>query len=459
MNIIVAADKRLGIGKDGGIPWRIKEDMVYFKQMTLGHIVVMGRVTWDSLAQKPLPGRYNVVITHNEEIFGDDYMMCPLGKSYTFLDEQHKNGRKIFIIGGDSVYKSFEDRVDTIYLTHIDKDFKCDTSFSVLKNFNIADFGPQRFSEQEKCGFRMITYKKSKEYLKHGENVYLGLLKDIIANGNFREERTGVGAHSVFGRQLRFDISKYLPLLTTKFVSHKAVIGELLWFLKGQTDSKILEAQGINIWKGNTSKEFILKAGLPYEEGDCGPMYGFNLFHFGADYKGCKGDYSDQGIDQVDEVLKLLREDPFSRRIMLTTYNVADRHKGVLYPCHGIVVQFFCQRDNEGAMHLSCHMYQRSCDSFLGLPFNIASYALLTRIIAKKVGMMPKDLIISIGDTHIYNNHVEQVQQQLARSPYPFPCVELDDAVETKAWSDLEPDDIRIVGYFYHGAIKAEMAI
>jgi dihydrofolate reductase/thymidylate synthase len=460
MNIIVAVDKRLGIGKDGGIPWNIKDDLKYFRDTTKGHIVVMGRVTWDSIGQKPLPGRYNVVITHNGEVYnGDKYMMVPLSKAYTFLDDQVAKGKRVFVIGGDSIYSSFIDRVDTMYLTHIDKDFKCDTFFSSIDRFHIRDYGVLRYDDQEQCSFRMLTYSKNAYMSKHDENAYLGLIKDIMVNGNFREERTGVGAYSVFARQLRFDISRYLPLLTTKFVSHKAIINELLWFLRGQTDSKILEAQGINIWRGNTSKAFIEKTGLPYEEGDCGPMYGFNLLHFGAKYRGCKEDYGSEGVNQLEEAIGLLKRDPFSRRILMTTYNVTDRHNGVLYPCHGLVIQFFCEQDKEGVQHLSCHMYQRSSDSFLGLPFNIASYAILTHIIAKKVDMKPKELVVSTGDTHIYKNHEQQVNIQLSRKPYPFPCLDIDDSVKDKDWSAITQDDIRVVGYFYHPTIKGDMAV
>jgi thymidylate synthase len=160
----------------------------------------------------------------------------------------------------------------------------------------------------------------------------------------------------------------------------------------------------------------------------------------------------------LDEVIKLLKEDPYSRRIMMTTYNVNDRHKGVLYPCHGIVVQFYVE-DIDEKKHLSCHMYQRSMDSFLGAPYNIASYATLTNIIALKVDMVPYELIISMGDTHIYKNHIEQCQIQIKRHPYPSPKLEINPEVKTKEWKDITVDDFKLVGYLHHQAIKADMSV
>lgn len=462
MNIIVAVDKNLGIGKNGSLPWHIKEDLSFFRLMTQGSVVVMGRKTWESIGSKPLPNRTNVVLTHDSSLYreADNLLITSLEKAKEYLATL-EDKTKIFVIGGSEIYNSFVDTVDTIYLTHIEKAYGCDTKFQCLTSeFELTEFSCAKFDEKENCQFRFLTYKRrTADHPEHGESAYLNLLKEITTKGSFREERTGVGAYSIFGKQMRFDISKSIPLLTTKFVSHKATIHELIWFLKGQTNSKLLEQHGINIWKGNTTPQFIGKMGLPYEEGDCGPMYGFQLSHWGAEYKGCNVSYDGKGIDQLEEVISLLQSDPFSRRILMTTYNVGDRNKGVLYPCHGLVIQFFCEQDQNGVKHLSCHMYQRSMDTFLGAPINIASYTILTYLIAMKVGMIPKDLVISTGDTHVYNNQLEQVAKQLTRQSYPFPCLEIDASVKEKNWGDIKFDDIKIVGYFYHPAIKAEMAI
>lgn len=461
-NFIVAVDKHLGIAKDGQLPWNIKEDMRYFRKMTMGHVVVMGYNTWLSMKKKILPGRFNVVISSNvsDTLYGDSYVLCNYGIAYSIVDKYISDNRQVFIIGGDKTFNNFLDRIKNIYITHIDKDYKCDTFATffekMTQNYELTDYSEEHYSEAEGCKFRFLTYQPTLN--QHPENEYLGLLKDILVNGHPRDDRTGTGTIGVFGRQMRFNISKYLPLLTTKFVGYKSILKELLWFLRGETDSKTLEKDGVHIWKGNSSKDFIDKCGLDYREGDIGPMYGFQWIHFGAQYKGCDADYTNQGVNQLDEVVRLLKEDPYSRRIMMTTYNVNDRHKGVLYPCHGIVVQFYVH-DIDGIKHLSCHMYQRSTDSFLGYPYNIASYTTLVYLIALKVDMVPHELIISTGDTHIYKNHVEQCKTQMKRPPFPLPKLEINPEVKTKEWKDITVDDFKLVGYLYHPAIKAEMSV
>jgi thymidylate synthase len=295
--------------------------------------------------------------------------------------------------------------------------------------------------------------------MTHDEYHYLNLLRSILQRGNRREDRTGTGTIGLFGQQIRFDLSSdTLPLLTTKFVPFKMVVKELLWFLKGQTDNKILQEQGVHIWEGNSTREFLDKRGLKdYREGDIGAMYGYQFRHFGAKYQGCDHDYTGQGIDQLEQVIDLLKNDPFSRRIAMTSYNVADLDKGVLHPCHGIFVQFYVDVI-DGVKRLSCHMTQRSVDCGVGLPFNIASYAVLTHLIARKVDMLPRELIISTGDTHIYLNHVTALEQQLTREPHPFPKLRLGQ-VKDKKWEDLSVDDFELVGYVYHPSIKMVMNV
>jgi thymidylate synthase len=231
----------------------------------------------------------------------------------------------------------------------------------------------------------------------------------------------------------------------------------LLWFLRGDTNSKRLEEQKVNIWKLNTTKEFI--GNKPLQEGDIGPMYFWQIYHFGADYICSETNYDGQGINQMEEVLMLLRTNPFSRRILMTTYNVADRHKGVLYPCHGIVIQFFCEEDAKGVRHLSLQMYQRSMDYMLGAPYNFASYSLLLYIIAAKVGMRPKRVIITAGDCHLYMSHVEQAKEQLTRDARPFPNVQLHPRVKDTPLNELTIDDFTLVAYNPHPAIKAPMSV
>lgn len=291
------------------------------------------------------------------------------------------------------------------------------------------------------------------------EEVYLALLRKILANGKERVDRTGTGTISLFGEQLRFDVSNSVPILTTKFVPWKAVIKELLWFIKGQTDARILQGQGVHIWDGNTSREFLDHRGLGHlPEGDIGAGYGFQWRHASAQYKTCNDDYTGQGVDQLATIIGQLKNDPFSRRIFMTSWNAAQLEDMALPPCH-VSVQFYVDQSSDGVKHLSAHMYQRSVDCFLGLPFNILSYTTLLYILAAQCGMQPKELIISTGDTHIYKDHIEQVQEQLSRAPFELPKLMLSEEVKQLPINDLTISHFNIPDYKYHPAIKAKMSV
>ena len=293
----------------------------------------------------------------------------------------------------------------------------------------------------------------------HQEYIYLGLLEKILNEGNHRGDRTGTGTISLFGQQMKFDISKELPVLTTKFVPWKSCIKELIWFLKGQTDVSILQNQGVKIWDGNSSRDFLDKQGLTYLPiGDIGAGYGFQWRHCGADYKTCKDNYDGQGFDQIKFIINELKTNPTSRRMYMTAWNPSALEKMALPPCH-LSAQFYVEIDDNGDKHLSCQMYQRSVDTFLGCPWNIMSYSVLTYILAKMCDMKPKELIMCLGDTHIYKNHIEQVKEQLKREPYPFPTLVLNESITKKNIEDIEMNDFELMDYKYHPAIKGIMAI
>lgn len=294
----------------------------------------------------------------------------------------------------------------------------------------------------------------------HGEQVYLELLHKILKEGKVRDDRTGTGTISTFGQQMRFDISNSIPVLTTKFVPWKSCIKELLWFLKGQTDVTLLQKQGVKIWDGNSTREFLDSRGLTHlPEWDIGPAYGFQWRHSGAQYKTCKDDYTGQGFDQINFIINELRTNPMSRRLYMTAWNPSFLDQMALPPCH-LSAQFYVEIDDAGDKHLSCQMYQRSVDTFLGCPWNIMSYAVLTYILAEMCDMKPKELIMCLGDTHIYSNHVLQVEEQLSRTPYPFPKLVLNKRLKTlESVDELTMDDFELVNYKYHPAIKATMAV
>jgi len=273
---------------------------------------------------------------------------------------------------------------------------------------------------------------------------YHGLLTDILENGELREDRTNTGTISVFARQLRFDLTKGFPAVTTKKLAWKAVVSELLWFLEGNSDERRLaeilhgskDPNLTTIWTGNAQAAYWRdRANF---SGDLGRIYGVQWRDW-------------QGVDQLANLIEGIKKDPDGRRHILTAWNVGELDQMALPPCH-VMSQFYVSNGK-----LSCHMYQRSVDVFLGLPFNIASYALLTHMIAQVCDLQVGELIISTGDTHIYKNHIDQVKEQLSREEYPLPALSLNP--EIKDIDKFLMTDIMLVDYKSHAAIKAEMAV
>lgn len=261
---------------------------------------------------------------------------------------------------------------------------------------------------------------------------YLGLVRDILDNGTRKGDRTGTGTISVFGRQLRFNLQDGFPLVTTKKVHMKSIIHELLWFLQGDTNIKYLNDNGVRIWNEWAD-----------EKGELGPVYG----HQWRSWPTPDGGH----IDQISQVVHQLKNNPDSRRILVSAWNVAEVNNMALPPCHTLF-QFYVADGK-----LSCQLYQRSADVFLGVPFNIASYALLTQMMAQVCDLEPGEFIHTFGDTHLYLNHLEQARLQLSREPRPLPVMELNPAV--KSIFDFSYDDFRLLGYDPHPHIKAPVAV
>ncbi|KXN74035.1 thymidylate synthase [Conidiobolus coronatus NRRL 28638] len=265
-----------------------------------------------------------------------------------------------------------------------------------------------------------------KENNAHPEYQYLNLIRHIIDNGEFRADRTGTGTLAVFAPpSLRFNLKDSFPLLTTKRVFFRGVAEELLWFVNGKTDAKLLQDKNIHIWDGNGSREYLDSIGLKdRREGDLGPVYGWQWRHFGAEYKDCDTDYTGQGVDQLMEVIDKVKNKPYDRRIVMSAWNPADLGKMALPPCH-MFCQFYVSTPTpeNPVPRLSCQMYQRSCDMGLGVPFNIASYSLLTLMIAHVCKIEPGEFILTMGDCHVYKDHVEALETQLQRTPNDFPTL------------------------------------
>lgn len=445
-SLVVAFDDDGGIGRDGGIPWDVKEDRQFFKTLTEDETVIMGRVTYESMG-KPLPNRRNIVITKKPSIPGVEVF-------HSLSEALNNSFGKVFIIGGTKLYEealsgTLRASCDIVYATHIKGTYECDTFFP-------KDLLPEKKELlKEGNNYDIYVYPVNCWTGGSSEYRYLSYLNEILCKGEQRPDRTGIGTKSIFGARLEFDLREGFPLLTTKDTWFTAIKEELLFFLSGSTDTKILEKKGINIWKGNTSKEFLQNRGLPWREGDCGAAYGFQWRHFGANYLGCDANYAGQGVDQIQLLIKNLKEDPFSRRHILTAWNPKDIDSMALPPCH-CFCQFYvgCNERGEPA-YLDCALTQRSGDMFLGIPFNIASYALLMHILAVQVDLVPRKLIHTINDAHIYLNHIEQVKQQIERTPLPFPKIHIKEPDINK----LKGEDISVKKYLHHPKLSAPMAV
>jgi len=281
------------------------------------------------------------------------------------------------------------------------------------------------------------------------EQNYLNLLKHILENGSAKTDRTGVGTLSVFGTNLRFSLeNNKLPLITTRKIFLKGAIEELLFFLCGETNTKKLEEKGVNIWKGNTSRDFLDKRGLAnLPEGDFGKMYGYQWRSWGKDE-------NNPGIDQLKNTIDRIKNDPNSRRHVISAWNVSQLHEGALEPCH-CFMQFYVDNGT-----LSLQWYQRSVDLGIGFVINVASYGLLTHIIAKSCNLKAKELVFCGGDTHIYNNIIDQIKLQLSREPYDFPTIDINKQLSSiQDIENLKYEDFMLKDYKYHPPIKMIMSI
>ena len=288
----------------------------------------------------------------------------------------------------------------------------------------------------------------SNYYTSKNEQAYLDLLQHVLSQGTEKGDRTGTGTLSHFGAQLRFDLADGFPLLTTKKVHFKSIVYELFWFLSGSTHVDYLQENGVRIWNEWATAEQTARFNRP--AGDLGPVYGHQWRNYGAT-KDENGIYNNDGIDQISQVIEQIKNNPNSRRLIVSGWNPAEAEQVALPPCHTLF-QFFVA-DNK----LSCQLYQRSADLFLGVPFNIASYALLTHMVAQVCGLEVGEFVWTGGDCHIYQNHREQVELQLTRELYTLPTLTLNPNV-TDIFA-FNYDDISVDGYESHPAIKAKVAV
>lgn len=442
---IVAIDKDFNIGKAGQVPWKCPEDLKYFKSLTIGHVVIMGRKTFDSIGN-PLSDRINIVISSNKLAVPDHVVVIKNPWDVIKFCSKNFGDKKWFIIGGSQIFNWFWEKklIGNIHVTHIKGSYQdCDTKWV----FNINDLKRIKtisLSPKAECVHYVVP--------NYEEEQCLQLLHDILINGNIKLDRTNIGTKSLFGHQLRFNLrNNSFPLMTTRKMFLRGIFAELMLFIRGQTNNQILEDQKISIWRGNTTREFLDSQGLHHMPvGDMGASYGFLFRHFGAKYTTCLQDYTNQGIDQLKTVINTIRTNPNDRRIIISLWDPINLNNCPLPPC--LYNYQFYVNNNE----LSCMMTQRSSDFVVAGGWNIATGSLLTYLIASICSLTPAELIWNLGDAHIYNNLVQQAELQLKREPFLYPKLFIN---KKENIEDFEYSDLELIGYQHHLPIDMVMNV
>ena len=500
------------LGYKNKLLYSIPSELNIFKQITCHtvsanrpNLVVMGNNTFRSMNSKPLKDRFNCVLSKNAKYLNDHndhlnlkYFMS-INELLEFGEKNDKDFNDMFICGGTSLYEYFitNNLLDYLVISQINNHEyrKADTFFPKYKDFFEKTYSHKHFNQparlfetKEKLNldYTYTIYKNptsdvlSENYLDSLKNMigfnnsltadtnfqdkpkvidnewsYLNALSDVLNTGSIRSTRNSKTI-SKFGVNMSFDISTSFPLLTTKRVYWSGVIKELLWFLSANTNANDLHNDKVKIWDGNSSREFLDSRNLThYEEGDCGPIYGFQWRNFNATYKGMDVSHKGEGVDQLKDIIDQINNDPTSRRMIMSAWNPCQLDEMCLPPCH-VLYQFYVRIDNEGNKHLSCQMYQRSGDMFLGIPFNIASTSALTYIISHMTNCQPDRVIINIGDAHVYSEHINAVKKQLDRVPFEFPKLRILGSPKDKI-EDYKIDDFVIENYKNQGTISAPM--
>jgi len=464
MNLIYISDKNGIIGNDDNLVFNIEEDLKNFKNLTTGHnkpsVLITGYNTYLKLPIKKILLNNRILwILTNKNYENTEHI-----KFFTYDDliESYKlnhNNYNWWIIGGKQIYELFEPLAYNIFHTVVDVELICNKPVIYNhKNYfliNKTDFYYDIYDKKtnRRYDIKIVHYVNKFNYTDYiidnneknnNEYQYLNILYKTLCSTK-RMTRNGY-TYSYFGDQIRFDLTKGFPLLTTKKMFFKGIVHELLFFIKGLTNSKELEKYGVNIWKGNTSRKFLDGLGFNnYIEGEMGPMYGYQWRKF------------NNHIDQLNNLLNEISNNPTSRRLLMTTFNPEQVNQGVLYPCHSLITQFYIDEDN----YISVNMYQRSADVFLGLPFNIASTSLLLEIIchylSNKTGKKykAKDVIISLGDVHLYENHKDQAIEQLKRKPLTMCKLNILNNYENI--DEYQYSDFNLIDYKSYQLIMADM--
>ncbi|KAK6946274.1 Dihydrofolate reductase domain, partial [Dillenia turbinata] len=495
--VVVAATPDMGIGKEGKLPWRLPSDLKFFKDLTIStsdsgkkNAVIMGRKTWESIPTeyRPLPGRLNVVLTRSGSFdiaTAENVVIC--GSMASALELLAASPyclsiERVFVIGGGQILREALNApgCDAVHITEIETNIECDTfippidssifqpwysSFPLVENnirFSFVTYVRVKNSTAESPGQSNGQTVSSKSdsvkfeankfsflpkmiFERHEEYLYLRLVEEIISSGSLKDDRTGTD---------EVQSTKIIPTFDHQGIG---VVEELLWFISGSTNAK---EKGIHIWDGNASRDYLdgqVLSTMKFiglvdrEEGDLGPIYGFQWRHFGARYIDMHADYTGQGFDQLLDVIDKIKNNPDDRRIILSAWNPSDLKMMALPPCH-MFAQFYVANGE-----LSCQMYQRSADMGLGVPFNIASYSLLTCMIAYVCELVPGDFVHVLGDAHVYRTHVRPLEEQLQKLPKPFPILKINS--QKKNIDSFVASDFKLIGYDPHEKIGMKIAV
>lgn len=439
---ILAVTLEGGFAKNGTLPWIIPEEMAFFKEMTLNHVVVMGYKTFESMHKKELKNRINYILKETD-----------VNSQVIEIAKKHPD-KTVWVIGGNKTFYKTFNLFSEIYISIVsgsyDFDMKCEAMMPLLEYIKSIYYGDQstEIKDSSLCGLyavpynkkhvdKFITYKCGK--MNMDEYQLTRIMKDICKRDT-KIDRTMVGTKSIFGMHIRFDLNDSFPLSTIRPGFFKGIFYELQWFLRGQTDNEILQKNGVHIWDGNSSREYLDKYNLKHlQVNDCGPIYGFQWRHWGANYIDCKTDYTGRGMDQVANLIQEIKTNPSSRRLIINGWNVLDLHKMSLPPCH-TMYQFYVDSGN-----LSCHLYQRSSDVMLAGHWNVSSAALMCYLIAATCKLQLGELFVSYGDSHIYTNHMQHYNNLIMRNPAPYPRLQVVNAKESL--DAYEYDDIVLSEY------------
>ena len=504
LNLIYNRSSQNIIGINNDLLIKINDDLKWFRENTINKIIVMGYNTFKSLpgncSSNPLKDRLNIIISKDhydelrgykgilvysdfEEFYNDwfpnlynnykTYFEITPGSSRPSIVEHYRDVTEIFIIGGMKLYNHVLSnyKVDAIYetITYID----IDINESIKNGMNISyldyiipvnEYTVIYNKNKSSCGLLKTGKDTSKEVdVKYEHNIYqlsesintiemeyLRTLKYIYENGKARVSRNSEVISLFSPPSMRFDLTTGFPLLTSKKMPWKMILRELLWFISGSTDNKELQKNNIHIWDGNSSKEYLKTRGLNnYNNGELGPIYGFQWRHFGAEYTSCQDDYSGKGFDQLKYIIDEIKNNPGSRRIILNSWNPPDLESMALPPCH-VMVQFYIDD-----IHIDARLTQRSGDMFLGIPFNIASYSMLLHIIGNITGYEPRYFIHDIGDAHIYKDHITSIEKQFKRKTYNPPKFVINGKIDSI--DSITEDLFNMINYTSYPSITAKM--